>query len=169
MTHCCETKTEAAGRAILLHAVSTVLECLPWAEARSFHNLVMVKVEQDRINWSTDFSALADKFLDKKVRMNLRTRASPAGNNSYYSNRNTSSGKDLGNSSLRNNYDSINSQTLHSFICKQWNAGSCSYGVKCRRWHTCWSCAELGKLGEPHKAFTHDSSAARSRQENQRF
>ena len=163
--------TEAAGRAVLLHAVSTVLECLPWAEARSFHNLVMVKVEQDRINWSTNFLALADQYLLKKVRMNLRTKASPAGINSHDSFRNASASRGPINYNVRNRFSNsnsnVNNQPLYSFVCKQWNAGKCSYGEKCRRWHTCWICAEVGKLGEPHQAVKHDGSAARSRDENQ--
>lgn len=168
---------EAAGRALLLHAVSTVLEYLPWAEARSFHNLVMLKVEQDKINWSSDFSALADQFLVKKVRMNLRATASPAGNRSYNAYESNSCCKGHGNTSHLSNYNSnsrgnnINSsynQSLYSFLCKQWNDGECSYGANCRRWHTCWSCAELGKLGEPHKAVSHYYSAARNRHYNQR-
>ena len=46
----CKGKVEAAGRSALLHAVSTVYEYLPWSEARTFHNLTMVKLEQKRIN-----------------------------------------------------------------------------------------------------------------------
>ena len=172
VTSCQEA--EAAGRAVLLHAVSTILEYLPWTEARSFHNLVMVKIEQDRINWSTDFLAMADQFLLRKVRMNLRARSSSAGNGHYNSFRNNNYGVKYGNSNIRNcdsNYNKndnhkFNSQPLYSFLCKQWNAGACSYGVKCKRWHTCWSCAEMGKLGEPHKACSHDSAADRSKEDN---
>ena len=170
-------ETEAAGRSLLLHAVSTVLEFLPWAEARTFHNLMMVKVEQGRIDWSSDFSALADKFLVNKVRMNLRTRASPAGNSYYGSFINDSFCKENVSSHSRSSYNSSNSPRnsfncnnnlpLYAFICKQWNTGACSYGSNCRRWHICWSCAESGKIGQPHKASEHNGAAARSRQINQ--
>ena len=61
----CE-EPEANGRAVLLHAVTSVLECLPWTEARTFHNLIMVKIEQGRIDWTTDFTDLGEKFLDKR-------------------------------------------------------------------------------------------------------
>ena len=67
---------ESKGRTALLHAVSLVLECLPWADARIFHNLIMVKIEQDRINWSANFPALANDYLDKKVRLSLRATRS---------------------------------------------------------------------------------------------
>ena len=77
MTSC--GKAEAAGRAELLHAVSSVLECLPWADARTFHNLVMVKLEQGRFDWTVDFSALAEQYLDKKARQNLRGKSSATG------------------------------------------------------------------------------------------
>ena len=83
-------KVEAAGRADLLHAVSSVLECLPWAEARTFHNLVMVKLEQGRLDWSADFSVLAESFLDKKVRQNLRSKSTGAAAGTSYSSRSSS-------------------------------------------------------------------------------
>ena len=59
MVSCVEK--EAAGRSVLLLAVSTVLECLPWKDARCFHNLMMLKIEQGRLivgskilqNWQT--------------------------------------------------------------------------------------------------------------------
>ena len=59
-------KAEKAGRSVLLHAICSVFECLPWTDARAFHNLIMVKLEQRRINWRTDFSVLAEQFLDKR-------------------------------------------------------------------------------------------------------
>ena len=174
------SEIEAAGRALLLHAVSTVLECLPWAEARSFHNLVMLKIEQGRINWTSDFLALADQFLTKKVRKTLRASTFPACNFPFNAYRNNTDNKGFQNSNLRSNFNSNysannfnnvsnNSQHLYSFVCKQWNSGKCSYGDNCRRWHTCWSCAEGGKLGEPHMAVSHENSVARSRQDNQCF
>ena len=75
---------EATGRSVLLHAVSNVLECLPWSEARTFHNLTMIKLEQRRINWKTKFSFLADKFIEKKVRQTLKSQVFSSGNNSAY-------------------------------------------------------------------------------------
>ena len=59
---------EAKGRTGLLHAVSLVLEALYWSEARSFHNIVMVKVEQNKLDWASNFGALAEDFIDRKVR-----------------------------------------------------------------------------------------------------
>ena len=80
-------KAEAAGRADLLHAASSVLEFLPWAEARTFHNLIMVKLEQERLDWSADFSVLAENFLDKKARQNLRGKSTGAATGTNYSNK----------------------------------------------------------------------------------
>ena len=37
---------ESRGRAELLHAISTVLEYLHWPEARTFHNVILLKIEQ---------------------------------------------------------------------------------------------------------------------------
>lgn len=42
----CGSKVERAGRACLFHAFSKIYKCLPWGEARTFHILVMVKIEQ---------------------------------------------------------------------------------------------------------------------------
>ncbi|CAL4232393.1 unnamed protein product, partial [Meganyctiphanes norvegica] len=67
-------RTEAAGRAVLFQAISAVLECLPWADARTFHNLMLLKIEQGRLDWSSDFLTLADKFLDRRVRLGLRSK-----------------------------------------------------------------------------------------------
>ena len=152
---------EAAGRAVLLQAVSTVLECQPWSEARTFHNLVMVKVEQGRMDWSTDFALVADQFLDKKVRLNLRGRGAAAGTNS--SSARTSYSKNFGKGfSAKGKFSSFSnkSKSLYSLICRQWNYGTCGYGDRCRKWHACWSCAEAGKPGEEHKASSHDGAFA---------
>ena len=65
---------EAKGRTSLLHAVSLVLEAFYWSEARSFHNIVMVKVEQDRLDWASDFGALAEDFIDRKVRQSVKSK-----------------------------------------------------------------------------------------------
>ena len=86
----CSKVSEKMGRSVFLHAISTVLEFLPWSEARIFHNISMLKIEQGRIKWSTDFSVLAGQFLDKKCRLNLRsenysgvTRSSSSSNYGY--------------------------------------------------------------------------------------
>ena len=57
---------------------------------------------------------------------------------------------------------------LSAGLCYQWNNGNCTYGVDCKRWHTCSYCANGGKLGEKHQASTHFGSAARGRQGEQR-
>ena len=61
-------KQEARGRTVLLHAVSLVLEALFWSDARTFHNIVMVKLEQGRLGWNSDFKELAENYIDKKVK-----------------------------------------------------------------------------------------------------
>ena len=54
MTNC--GRREAAGRAEFLHAITNVLECLPWSDARAFHNMIMVRLEQDRVDWLKTFT-----------------------------------------------------------------------------------------------------------------
>ena len=159
MTTC--RKTEAAGRAGLLHAVGAVLECQPWAEARTFHNLVMTKLEQGRMDWSADFPLMADQFLDKKVRLGLKSKAPAASTNS--SNRfngNKNFGKGFGAKGGRFGAFSNKNKALYSMVCRQWNYGTCGFGDRCRKWHVCWTCAESGKPGEVHKAASHDGSSA---------
>ena len=153
-------RAEATGRAVLLQAVSLVLECLPWTEARSFHNLIMLKIEQGRINWTTDFEILAGQFLDKRVRLSLRTRGAATGPGPSKSYRSAGRGfRSSGNSF--NNFNDFNRSNTNAnrskpwYVCKQWNTGTCSYGDRCKRWHVCLSCAEAGKMGEPHKSSTH--------------
>ena len=63
----CENETEAAGRSVLLNAITSILDFQPWPEVRSFHNTVMTRIEQERIDWKADFKLLADQFVDKKV------------------------------------------------------------------------------------------------------
>ena len=165
-------KVEAKGRAAFLHGVCAVFECLPWTEARAFHNLIMVKLEQGRIDWDADFSSLADSFLDKKVRLNLRAMGSAAGGlKSQTSNK--SLGKGFGgsnyyNNSSRNRYGNYSGRdrALYSTVCRQFNFGTCTYGDRCKKWHVCWSCAEAGKMGEQHKASTHENSTPRARPNN---
>ena len=155
----CGSKAERAGRACLFNAFSQVFECLPWAEARSFHNLVMVKIEQRRIDWKTDFSVLADKFLNHKLRLSLRVKGNAAGQ-SYHRTGKSSFNKGYGNSSFRQgNSNTSSGKALYFSYCKMWNSGTCTYGDKCRYKHCCWTCAEAGKYGETHKASSHNKSA----------
>lgn len=159
----CEKK-ETAGRSYLLHAVCSILECLPWSEARSFHNLVMVKLEQDRIDWKADFGALATQFIEKKVRQSLRSKiqstSSMSGNRSGFQ----SLGKGFGNSYYRGN----NNTSKTFFVCRLWNEGICSFGNKCRFRHVCRSCADAGKSGETHKASSQNCPNARRGRSEQR-
>ena len=165
----CSSKIEQRGRSALLLAVSIVLEYLHWSDARIFHNLTMVKIEQGRLDWASDFSGLAESFIDKKVRLSMKMKRYPAGassagtGSSYrsgYSSRNIGKGY---SSSFKGNGDTGRNRSLRGVICWQWNNGTCTYGDNCKRWHACKVCAEAGKLGESHKASTHDSSGSRAR------
>ena len=160
---------EAKGRAKLLHGVSTILEYLPWKEARTFHNLVMLKIEQDRICWKTNFLLMANQFLDKKVRENLRKKGQTLG----YSKTNSLSCTSLGNDfSMRNTMGKNKTNTnnyLYPIVCKQWNYGFCSYGDHCKKEHVCWSCAEAGNMGESHKATDHDNDSTEGSQDHQQL
>ena len=163
----CGTK-EARGRSCLLHAVSTVLEFLQWSEARTFHNIMVVKIEQGIMDWSTDFGPLAEKFVDKKVRLGMKSRSTGAGRSSFSkaSYAGKSFGKGFGGasgSSYRGASGTGRGRTLGGAVCFQWNFGTCTYGRDCKRWHVCKTCADSGKLGEQHKASTHESSGSRSR------
>ena len=155
---------ESRGRSVLLHAVSLVLEYVQWPDARTFHNLVMVKLEQDRENWASDFIALAEAFIDKKVRLGLRSKYASSGPSSSYS-KSSSYGKgfskEFRGQSQRNSAG--RGKPLYGAICWQWNHSSCTYGDNCKRWHVCKACAETGKLGESHKASSHDSSGYRTK------
>ena len=139
-------KVEKAGRANFLNAFSAVYECLPWTEARSFHNMVMLRLEQGEISWQEDFLKLAHKFLDRKVRQSLRTRSTVAGSSSY-------------NKSGRRYSSYSKGKALYGSVCKSWNRGVCTYGEKCKFKHVCWTCFEAGKTGEQHKALFHSNSA----------
>ena len=166
---------EATGRALLLHGVSTILEYLPWSEARSFHNVVMIKIEQDRIGWNTDFLLLANKFLDKKVRLTLRTRNQTSGYSSHYSSpyrvnsSYTSPNKDRMASIVSDSIHAGVTYSLYSTVCKQWNYSFCYYGERCKKLHVCWTCAEAGNMSEPHKATSHENCSTRDRQDHQYF
>ena len=152
---------EAVGRPNLLHAITWVLDVVPWAEARTFHNLVMVKLEQGRIHWNTDFMFLAKEHIEMKVRQSLRSRTQPSTSRS-------SSGYRTGQRSFsRGGFRSFNSNTgsKSRFVyCRQWNEGSCTYGAKCKRWHVCSACGEAGKVGEPHKSSSSDCPSSKGNQ-----
>ena len=165
----CVKSTEVEGRTGLLHAVSTVLEYLPWSEARAFHNITMFKIEQDKLKWSSDFLALANQFLDKKVRLSLRMN-NYSDDNSNFSTSDRSDGEAQQNSNFRHksHLNLSKSNFLYYALCNQWNYGECSYGSDCKRWHACRLCAAEGKLGEPHKASFHDCSTTRNRECEQR-
>ena len=158
------SKAESKGRTALLHAVSIVLEYLQWSEARAFHNVMLTKIEQRRIDWTADFSGLAENYIDKKVRLSMKAKRYPAGaSSSYKANYSTRNiGKGYG-ANFRSNAASGNNRSLHGVICWQWNSSTCTYGDNCKRWHVCRTCADAGKLGEPHKASTHAGSGSRSR------
>ena len=145
----CRT-AESRGRAALLNAVSTVLEYLPWPEARTFHNLMMLKIEQDRINWFADFTALANNHVDMKVRKSLKEKSFSTGTSSSFRSYSLR-GPEKGFEDANVDKDKY----LHKVICWQWNHSTCSYGDNCKRWHACKTCAEAGKLGESHKASSH--------------
>ena len=149
----CSSKIESRGRSALLHAVSIVLEYLHWSDARTFHNLTMVKIEQGRLDWASDFSGLAETFIDKKVRLSMKTKRYPAGASSSYKSGNSSRNIGKGYSSnFKSNGDTGRNKSLHGVICWQWNNGTCTYGDNCKRWHACKVCTKAGKLGESHKA-----------------
>ena len=163
-------KVELLGRTALLRAVGMVLEVLPWTEARTFHNLVMIKIEQGKINWNHKFSLLANEFVDKKVRQNLRVRSSYSGGNSSSSSSRGSfapRGRGRGSgASYGGRYQGGPNRPLN-LICWQWNNGNCTFGEGCRKWHCCRACAENGKWGESHQASTHQGAVPRN-QSNQR-
>ena len=132
-------RVESAGRISLLNAVTTIMEYSFWTEARTFHNLVMVKLEQDRISWYTDFTELANQFLDKKVRQSLRYRELKTDNSYYKSNSYKSGDKGFGKFNRHNfgspisNYNSNRNKALYSVVCWQWNNGFCPYGDRCKK------------------------------------
>ena len=149
-------RAESVGRALLLHAVTTVLECLPWAEARAFHNMVLVKLEQGRFEWDENFSVLAEQYIDKKVRMNLRSRGGSYGYKAYPNSR--SSGKSFSSARNGRNPNSDSSKSFFPGVCRLWNFSTCTYGERCNRSHVCLTCADAGKPGEQHKASSHENS-----------
>ena len=163
-------RKESQGRTVLLHAVSLVLESLFWAEARAFHNLIMVKIEQGRLSWSDDFAALAEAFIDRKVRLSFKSKGT-----SGYSSSSKAGwyGKGNVNYNKKGSYNSYSkysgrSKSVYDSVCKQWNFTTCTYGDRCNRRHVCWTCPEAGKVGEVHKASSHEKSSAKPRQNEQR-
>ena len=152
MTTC--ENAEATGRMFFLQAICTVLECLPWSEARSFHNIVMVKLEQGRVDWGTDFAAMASHFLDKKVRLSLRPKA--AGPSQGYRSRFRGAGK------------GYSGRSRPVQVCRQWNEGTCSFGDNCRFKHVCRACANAGNSGERHKASSQSCPNGRKGKSEQR-
>ena len=164
--------TELKGRTTLLHAISLVLESLFWSEARTFHNLTMVKIEQGNLEWSDDFTALAESFIDKKVRGSFKSRSaagnSSAGKTGWYGKGNSNYIKKGGYGYSSNSKFKGKSKPVYNSVCKQWNFQTCTYGDRCNRWHVCWTCAEAGKVGQEHKASSHEAASTRPRQPEQR-
>ena len=152
----CESETEAAGRSVLLNAITSILEFQPWPEVRSFHNTVMTRIEQERIDWKSDFKLLAEQFVDKKVRLMLKSKALSTGtdrpNRGNPNNRNF--GRGTSGFSGRGQGSQAGSNRPITLHCKQWNFGNCTYGSNCEMWHTCWTCYNNGKIGKAHKALS---------------
>ena len=95
--------------------------------------------------------------------MNLRTKNASASSDSAYrpAGKNYNRGASGSNA---NKFNDVNrSKAVQSLICHQWNAGTCSFGTECRRWHTCKSCAEAGKIGQKHKAISHEGYSGKSK------
>ena len=180
----CGNKLEADGRTVLMHAITLVLDALTWSDARVFHNVTMTKIEQGRLEWSADFMSLAKQFVDRKVRQSLKPRGATSsgtygnrgnsrgfgGSNSYsrqnfnrYGNNFSNSNSSNSSNSNRNYNSNSRSQYNIALVCRLWNAGSCSFGIECKRWHCCYKCFEAGKVGEAHKATECNGQAQRGR------
>ena len=161
---------ELSGRSALLRAVSMVLDVMPWPEARIFHNLTMVKIEQGKIDWKHKFSLLANEFVNKKVRQNLRAKAYAPGGG--FSGRGNSAfrGTGRGAGNYHGNRGQAGSNRPFNVVCWQWNNGNCTYGERCRRMHCCRICADKGKWGELHTAsssFHQGNTGTRSQGDQQ--
>ena len=113
------------------------------------------------MKWSDDFSALAEDFINKKVRLNLKPKFSGSYSGGNFNKGSSYIGKGFKNSGQRGGFG--RSKPVYGAICYQWNFGTCSYGEDCKRWHVCKTCGEAGKLGEKHKASTHENSGGRFR------
>ena len=171
----CESKSESRGRAALLKSISTVVGCLQWPDARAFHNLVLLKIEQGKVDWDEDFTAIADTFIEKKVRATLRARQAATGSGASRANGyGRGAGYSSRNQGQRNNFQgnpshgSGRGKPIYGAICWQWNTGTCSYGANCKRWHCCKTCAEAGKLGEQHRSASHEGQGPSPAQPAQR-
>ena len=157
---------ECRGRAALLHAVSMVVKNLHWPDARTFHNLIMVKIEQERVSWDDDFAGMALDFIDKKVRLSCRGKQSSAGSGANPSRPNYNgrgAGRWFRGQNQRNDFGSGRGKPIYGAICWQYNFSTCSYGENCKRWHCCKVCAESGKLGEQHRGASHENAGPRPR------
>ena len=155
----CKSRTESRGRAALLRAISRVTGSLQWADARTFHNVIMVKIEQGRLEWDDDFLSHADSFIERKLRSAKKVKQVSSGTGSA---RSGAYGRGYNNSRNQNQRFGNRGKPLYGAICWQWNSGTCSFGDNCKRWHCCKTCAEAGRLGENHKASSHDSNSSRS-------
>ena len=132
----------------------------------------MVKLEQGRIGWDFDFTELANQFMEKKVRQGVRSRGSQAGGSNqkrfyrgYRRGYNGSQGG--GNSYNVGNGSSSSYRSQYNSACRQWNNGTCTFGMRCKMSHCCSTCAENGRYGD-HKAINHGSESSRARTEGQR-
>ena len=105
---------QSHGRKILQKAIFSVLECLPWAEGRAFHNSTMLKLEQGRIGWDEDFEALADTFIERKVRAGLKPKqgASGSGYRPNFNNRGSGRGYRSQHSSYGNGYSTATTTAM---------------------------------------------------------
>ena len=165
----CGDRAETDGRAVLLHAITSVFEYLQWPDVRIFHNLIMTKIEQGRLDWSTDFTVLGTQFVDKKVRQSARQRGSTATRGSSSGQGNKGYGKTFGGNDNRfrqysNRFSSNRNQYNSSLVCRLWNAGNCSFGADCKRWHCCLTCFDASKVEETsHKAADCGNQAQRNR------
>ena len=161
----CENKKEAAGRSVLHYAMSSMLEYLPWPEIRTWHNLVMVKIEQGRFGWDADFVAQSKEYMDKKVRQTLRQKVQASGNSG-----NRGGFRSAGRGGYSAGYRANDGQNRFAYynLCRQWNNGNCTFGIECKKWHACSACWEAGKRGEKHQASSTDCPNPRSGRNSQR-
>ena len=91
---------------------------------------MLTKIEQGRLKWSDDFAELAEEFINKKIRPNLKTKfsGSYAGGSSF--NKGSGYGKCFKNLIQSGGFS--RSKPVYGAICYQWNLGMCSYGKDCK-------------------------------------